>query len=65
MELTTGPVSWPNQAHNFVSLILCADMVLAQSCCPPLQVMAPGGQRRTDGRGTSRLPAAQQQAGPR
>jgi hypothetical protein len=28
--LTTGPVSWRNQAHNLVSLILYADMMLAQ-----------------------------------
>jgi hypothetical protein len=30
MELTAGPVSWHNQAHNVVSLILYADIVLAQ-----------------------------------
>lgn len=30
MELTAGPVSWHNDAHNIVSLILYADMVLAQ-----------------------------------
>jgi hypothetical protein len=30
MELTSGPVSWHNQAHNVVSLVLYADMVLAQ-----------------------------------
>jgi hypothetical protein len=30
MELTAGPVSWHNQAHNVGSLILYADMVVAQ-----------------------------------
>ena len=30
MELTSGPVSWHNQAHNIVSLVLYGDMVLAQ-----------------------------------
>ncbi len=30
MELTSGPVSWHNQAHNIVSLVLYADLVLAQ-----------------------------------
>lgn len=30
MELTSGPVSWHNQAHNIVSLFLYGDMVLAQ-----------------------------------
>jgi hypothetical protein len=30
MELTAGAVSWHNDAHNIVSLILYADMVLAQ-----------------------------------
>lgn len=30
MELTAGPVSWHNDAHNVVSLILYADMVLSQ-----------------------------------
>jgi hypothetical membrane protein len=30
MELTSGPVSWPNEAHNVVSLVLYLDLVLAQ-----------------------------------
>jgi hypothetical membrane protein len=30
MELIAGPVSWHNQAHNVVSLVLYADMVVAQ-----------------------------------
>ena len=30
MELTSGPVSWHNQAHNVVSLALYLDLVLAQ-----------------------------------
>ncbi len=30
MELTAGPVSWHNQAHNVISLVLYADLVLAQ-----------------------------------
>jgi hypothetical protein len=30
MELTSGPVSWHNQAHNVVSMVLYADIVLAQ-----------------------------------
>jgi hypothetical protein len=30
MELTSGPASWHNQAHNLVSLILYGDLVLAQ-----------------------------------
>jgi uncharacterized SAM-binding protein YcdF (DUF218 family) len=30
MELTSGPVSWHNQAHNIVSLVLYGDLVVAQ-----------------------------------
>jgi hypothetical protein len=30
MELTSGPVSWHNQAHNIVSLAIYGDLVLAQ-----------------------------------
>jgi len=30
MELTSGPVSWHNEAHNVVSLVLYLDLVLAQ-----------------------------------
>jgi hypothetical membrane protein len=30
VELTSGPASWHNQAHNVVSLALYADLVLAQ-----------------------------------
>lgn len=30
MELTSGPVSWHNQAHDIVSLALYLDLVLAQ-----------------------------------
>lgn len=30
MELTSGPLSWHNQAHNIVSLVLYTDLVLAQ-----------------------------------
>jgi hypothetical protein len=30
MELTSGPVSWHNEAHNVVSLVLYGDLVLAQ-----------------------------------
>lgn len=30
MELTSGPVSWHNEAHNVVSLVLYVDLVLAQ-----------------------------------
>ena len=30
MELTSGPVSWHNEAHNIVSLVLYVDLVLAQ-----------------------------------
>jgi hypothetical membrane protein len=30
VELTSGPSSWHNQAHNIVSLVLYADLVLAQ-----------------------------------
>jgi len=30
MELTSGPASWHNQAHNIVSLALYLDLVLAQ-----------------------------------
>jgi hypothetical membrane protein len=30
VELTSGPASWHNQAHNVVSLVLYADLVLAQ-----------------------------------
>jgi hypothetical membrane protein len=30
MELTSGPVSWHNQAHNVVSLVLYLDLVAAQ-----------------------------------
>ena len=30
MELTSGPVSWHNQAHNVVSAVLYGDLVLAQ-----------------------------------
>lgn len=30
MELTAGPFSWHNEAHNIVSLVLYADLVVAQ-----------------------------------
>jgi hypothetical membrane protein len=30
MELTSGPASWHNEAHNIVSLVLYGDLVLAQ-----------------------------------
>jgi hypothetical protein len=30
MELTSGPASWHNEAHNVVSLVLYGDLVLAQ-----------------------------------
>ena len=30
MQLTSGPVSWHNEAHNVVSLVLYLDLVLAQ-----------------------------------
>lgn len=30
MELTSGPVSWHNQAHNVVSAVLYGDLILAQ-----------------------------------
>lgn len=30
LELTSGPASWHNQAHNVVSLVLYGDLVLAQ-----------------------------------
>jgi hypothetical protein len=30
VELTSGPVSWHNDAHNVVSLVLYGDLVLAQ-----------------------------------
>jgi len=30
MELTSGPASWHNEAHNVVSLVLYLDLVLAQ-----------------------------------
>jgi Protein of unknown function (DUF998) len=30
MELTSGPVSWHNEAHNIVSLAVYVDLVLAQ-----------------------------------
>jgi len=30
MELTSGPVSWHNQAHNVVGAVLYGDLVLAQ-----------------------------------
>ncbi|MCW2930267.1 MAG: hypothetical protein JWM19_1229 [Actinomycetia bacterium] len=30
MELTSGPASWHNEAHNLVSLVLYGDLVLAQ-----------------------------------
>lgn len=30
MELTSGPVSWHNEAHNIVSLVIYGDLVLAQ-----------------------------------
>jgi hypothetical protein len=30
MELTSGPVSWHNEAHNVVSLMLYLDLVVAQ-----------------------------------
>lgn len=30
MELTSGPVSWHNEGHNVVSLVLYLDLVLAQ-----------------------------------
>jgi len=30
MGLTSGPVSWHNEAHNIVSLVLYGDLVLAQ-----------------------------------
>lgn len=30
MELTSGPVSWHNEAHNVVSLVLYLDLVVAQ-----------------------------------
>ena len=30
MELTSGPVSWHNEAHNIVSLVLYLDLVVAQ-----------------------------------
>jgi len=30
MALTSGPVSWHNQAHNIISLVLYGDLVLAQ-----------------------------------
>jgi Protein of unknown function (DUF998) len=30
MELTSGPVSWHNHAHDVVSLVLYSDLVLAQ-----------------------------------
>jgi hypothetical membrane protein len=30
MELTSGPASWHNQAHNIVSLAIYGDLVLAQ-----------------------------------
>jgi Protein of unknown function (DUF998) len=30
LELTSGPVSWHNEAHNVVSLVLYGDLVLAQ-----------------------------------
>jgi hypothetical membrane protein len=30
LELTSGPVSWHNEAHNVVSLILYGDLVVAQ-----------------------------------
>ena len=30
MELTSGPVSWHNEAHNIVSLAIYGDLVLAQ-----------------------------------
>ena len=30
VELTSGPVSWHNDAHNIVSLVLYGDLVLAQ-----------------------------------
>ena len=30
MELTSGPVSWHNEAHNVVSLVLYLDLVAAQ-----------------------------------
>jgi len=30
MELTTGPASWHNDAHDVVSLVLYADLVVAQ-----------------------------------
>lgn len=30
MELTSGPVSWHNEAHNAVSLVLYLDLVVAQ-----------------------------------
>jgi peptidoglycan/LPS O-acetylase OafA/YrhL len=30
MELTSGPVSWHNEAHNVVSLVLYLDLVVVQ-----------------------------------
>lgn len=30
MELTSGPVSWHNEAHNVISLVLYLDLVVAQ-----------------------------------
>jgi hypothetical protein len=30
MELTSGPASWHNEAHDIVSLVLYGDLVLAQ-----------------------------------
>jgi hypothetical membrane protein len=45
VELTSGPSSWHNQAHNIVSLVLYADLVVAQLLVARSFGTAPGWRR--------------------